>query len=73
LTGTPPEILRSRGNRELEHIPPTEAAAARRILDHDSGTDGSELMRLLLVAFERVRMTIDATTFLDDCIAIARR
>jgi hypothetical protein len=30
-------------------------------------------MRVLLSAFERVRLTSNAAAFLDDCIAIARR
>jgi hypothetical protein len=30
-------------------------------------------MRVLLTAFERVRLTSNAAAFLDDCIAIARR
>jgi hypothetical protein len=74
LPGTPPVILRRRGDRELEHIPPTEVAAvARHILERDAGISDSELQRLLLIAFERVRMTTNASAFLDDCIAIARR
>jgi hypothetical protein len=35
--------------------------------------DDSELKRLLLSAFERVRLTTNASAFLDDCTAIARR
>ena len=74
LPGTPSVIQRRRGDRELEHIPPTEVAAvARHILDHDPGIDDGELKRLLLTAFERVRLTSNASAFLDDCIAIARR
>lgn len=73
LPGIPPVVPRRRGDRELEHVPPTEVAAvAHHILDQDTGTDDSELKRLLLVAFERVRMTSSASAFLDDCIAIAR-
>ena len=49
------------------------AAVARHVLDHDTGISDSELRRLLLVAFERVRMTSSASAFLDDCIAIACR
>jgi hypothetical protein len=74
LPGTPSVVLRRRGERELEHIPPTEVAAvACHILNQDPGINDSELMRLLLIAFERVRMTNIASAFLDDCIAIARR
>ena len=73
LPGTPPVVPRRRGDRELEHIPPTEVAAvAHHILDHDTAISDSELKRLLLIAFERVRMTTSASAFLDDCIAIAR-
>ena len=74
LPGTPSVILRQRGDRELEHIPPTEVAVvARHVLDHDPGIDDGELRRLLLNALERVRLTSNASVFLDDCIAIARR
>ena len=65
LPGTPPVVLRRRGDRELEHIPPTEVAAvARHILDRDTGINNSELKRLLLIAFERVRMTKPASAWI---------
>ncbi len=74
LPGTPPVILRRRGDRELDHIPPTEVAAlAGHILTEDPQISDIELMRVLLTAFERVRLTSNAGAFLDDCIAIARR
>ena len=74
LPGTPPVVPRRRGDRELEHIPPTEVAAvAHHILDHDSGISDVDLKRLVLNAFERAYMTKPASAFLDDCIAIARR
>jgi hypothetical protein len=74
LPGTPPVTPCRRGDRELEHIPPTEVAAvARHILGHDTQISDSELKRLLLTAYERVRLTSSASAFLDDCIAIARR
>ena len=74
LPGTPSVVLRRRGDRELEDIPPTEVAAvARHILGQDPGIQDSELKRLLLTAFERIRLTNPADDFLDDCIAIARR
>lgn len=44
LPGTPPVILRRRGDRDLEHIPPTElAAVARHILGQDTTISDSEL------------------------------
>ena len=74
LSGTPPVVLRRRGDRELEHIPPTEVAAVvGQILDQDPRISDTELMRALLTAFDRVRLTSNASAFLDDCIAIARR
>ena len=74
LPGTPPVVLRRRGERELEQIPPAEVAAvARHILTEDPQISDTELMRALLSAFERVRLTGNAETFLDSCIAIARR
>jgi very-short-patch-repair endonuclease len=74
LPGTPSVVPRCRGDRELEHIPPTEVATvACQMLEQDPGVDDSLLKRLLLTAFERVRLTSNASTFLEDCIAIARR
>ena len=74
LPGTPSVIQRQRGDRDLEHIPPTEVAAvARHVLEQGPGVNDIELKRLLLTAFERVRLTTNASVFLDDCIAIARR
>lgn len=74
LPDTPPVIVRQRGDRELEHIPPTEVAAvAGHILTEDPQISDTELARVLLTAFERVRLTSNAAEFLDDCIAIARR
>jgi very-short-patch-repair endonuclease len=74
LPDTPPVIVRQRGDRELEHIPPTEVAAvAGHILIEDPRISDTELARVLLTAFERVRLTSNAAEFLDGCIAIARR
>ena len=74
LPGASPVMQRRRGDRELEHIPPTEVAAvAGHILTRDPRISDTELMRALLTAFERVRLTSNAAAFLDDCIAIARR
>jgi len=74
LPGTPPVILRRRGDRELEHIPPTEVATlTRHILGQDTSISDGELKRLLLTAYERARLTSNASDFLDDCITLARR
>jgi hypothetical protein len=74
LPQTPSIVLRRRSDRELEHIPPTEVAAvARHIISNDASMNDNELKRLILTAFERVRMTTTASQFLDDCIDIARR
>jgi hypothetical protein len=62
LPGTPPVVLRRRGDRELEHIPPTEVAAvARHVLSEDTSITDSDLKRLLLSAYERVRLTSNAS------------
>jgi hypothetical protein len=74
LPDTPAVVLRRRGDRELEHIPPTEVAAlAAHILAKDPQINDTELMRDLLNAFERLRLTSNAAAFLDACIAMARR
>jgi hypothetical protein len=74
LPDTPAVVLRRRGDRELEHIPPTEVAClAAHILAKDPQINDTELMRDLLTAFERVRLTSNAAAFLDACIAMARR
>jgi very-short-patch-repair endonuclease len=74
LPGTPPVDMRRRGDRELQHIPPTEVAAvARYIVEQDPGIDDHDLQRALLAAFDRSRSSDSASAFLDDCIALARR
>ena len=74
LPQTPSIVLRSRGDRELEDIPPTEVAdLARRILNSDPSVEDNELKRLILTAFDRKKMTAPASRFLDGCIALARR
>jgi hypothetical protein len=74
LPQTPSIVLRRRGDRELEDIPPTEVAAvARHIISSDPSVEYNELKRLILTAFERTRMTAPASRFLDGCIALARR
>jgi very-short-patch-repair endonuclease len=74
LPQTPSITLRQRGDRELEHIPPTEVAAVvRHIMGSDPGIGDGELKRLILTAYERVRMTTNAVQFLDDCIDIAHK
>ena len=73
LPGTPPVELRRRGDRELEHLPPSEVAAlVAHILGQDTSIVDNELKRLLLSAYERVRLTSSASAFLDDCIKLAR-
>jgi very-short-patch-repair endonuclease len=72
LPGTAPVVPRRRGDRELEHIPPTEVASVtRHILDQDPRISDNELKRLLLTAYERIRLTGNASTFLDECIKAA--
>jgi hypothetical protein len=73
LPGTPPVILRRRGDRELEDIPPTEVAAVVHHLSHDPSISDDEIKRLLLSACERVRLTSSASDFFDDCITLAQR
>jgi very-short-patch-repair endonuclease len=73
LPGTQAVIVRTRGDRELEHIPPTEVAAVvRHVFEHDPGVGTEELKRILLTAYDRVRLTENASFFLDECIGLAQ-
>ncbi len=73
LPGTPAVVLRHRGDRTLEEVPRSEVAAvAKEILRRDPSVGDTELKRLLLVAYERVRLTENASSYLDDCIVLAR-
>ena len=73
LPGTPPVILRRRGDRELEHIPPTEVAAvARHILEHDTGSKRqasfSRTSPYRIRAWHPVdHQRLVSMAFLDDC------
>jgi len=58
LPDTPSVIPRRRGDRELEHIPPTEVAAvARHILNQDPGINDSELTSIRHDLDRTLRMT----------------
>jgi hypothetical protein len=73
LPGTQVVIVRTRGDRELEHIPPTEVAAVvRHVFEHVPGIGTEELKRILLTAYDRVRLTDNASLFLDRCIGLAQ-
>jgi very-short-patch-repair endonuclease len=74
LPGTPPVVVRVRGERDLEEIPVSEVAAvARRLLEHDRDLDDASIKRILLSFYDRIRLTTNASAFLDRCLAEARR
>jgi hypothetical protein len=74
LPGTPSVVLRRRGERTLEQVPRTEVAGlAKEILRRDPSVGDGELKRLLLTAYERMRLTSGADTYLDECIRLSRR
>src|SRR5581483_8293285 len=73
MPNTPPVVIRTRGDRDLEDIPETEVAAlAGQILAHHPWMDDEPLKRRLLDSYERSRLTANASAFLDRCIALAR-
>ncbi len=73
LPGTTPVVIRTRGDGELEKIPISEVAALGRGLHEvEPALSDEELKRSLLAAYERVRLTANASAFLDRCLAEAR-
>ncbi|GIU88473.1 MAG: hypothetical protein KatS3mg009_2988 [Acidimicrobiia bacterium] len=74
VPGGPDVCVRERGPRELEDIPPTEVAALARVLIDEEPTISDEaLKRRLLELYERIRLTANASAYLDGCIKLARR
>ena len=69
--GSPEIIVRERGPRELEELPPDEVAAMLRLLGTDTvATDPEALKRQLLETLNWVRLTKRVSGFLDQCIAL---
>ena len=67
----PDVILRERGPRELDELPPDEVATMLRILREANGTAGTEaLKRQVLDRLGWMRLTRNVNEFLDQCIAL---
>ena len=64
-------ILRERGPRELDELPPDEVAMMLRLLCDDTGEEEAEsLKRRALEKLGWVRLTRGVNEFLDQCIAL---
>lgn len=73
MPGTPSVIVRARGDRDLEQIPITEVAAlVRDLLDQHPRSEDADLKRQILRVYDRVRLTANASEFLDRGIRLAR-
>ena len=69
--GSPNVILRERGPRELDELPPDEIAVLLRSLCEADGTMEPEtLKRQVLDRLRWVRLTRNVSAFLDECIAL---
>ena len=67
----PDVVLRERGPRELDELPPDEIAALLRVLRETGGTLETEaLKRQVLDRLGWVRLTRNVSEFLDECIAL---
>ena len=68
---SPNVVLRERGPRELDELPPDEIAALLRSLSAAGGTMETEaLKRQVLDRLGWVRLTRNVNEFLDECIAL---
>ena len=68
---SPSVILRERGPRELDELPPDEVAMMLRVLREANGTTETEaLKRQVLDRLGWVRLTRNVNEFLDQCIAL---
>ena len=69
--GSPEVLLRERGPRELEELPPDEVTAMLVLIGAETGTTELEaLKRQLLETLNWVRLTRKVNEFLDQCIAL---
>ena len=69
--GSPEVLLRERGPRELEELPPDEVAAILVLIGIETGTTEPEaLKRQLLETLNWVRLTKKVNEFLDQCITL---
>ena len=67
----PNVVLRERGPRALDELPPDEIAALLRVLRETEGTMETEaLKRQVLDRLGWVRLTRNVSEFLDECIAL---
>jgi hypothetical protein len=66
-----PIVVRQRGDRDLQEIPPDEVAALCRVLAIRSGFQpGEALKRAVLDFYARTRLTEAASRFLDSCFSL---
>lgn len=73
LPGTPEVVLRTRGSREVEQIPTSEVAELiKRLLQRDPQLDEETLKRIVLTHYDRIRLTANASSYLDRCLHLAR-
>ena len=72
VPGHPEVVLRERGPRALDELPPDEVAMMLRDLRQaDPTLDPESLKRRALERLGRVRLTRNASTFLDECVSLA--
>ena len=68
---SPEVVIRERGPRELDEIPPDEMATLLRLLHSaDQTLEPEALKRQALERLGWVRLTQNASAFLDDCLSL---
>ena len=71
IPGHPEVVLRERGPRALDELPPDEVAMMLRdLLQADPTVDTESLKRRALERLGWVRLTRNASNFLDECISL---
>lgn len=65
-------VVRERGPRELDEIPPDEIAALLRQVLHDEGASETVAKRRVLELYGWKRLTIDVERYLDLCLGMSQ-
>lgn len=73
LPNSAPFVLRSRGPRDLDEVPPDEVGALLGRIRGDGGVTEEEAKRALLDAYGLKRLTPDVDKFLSSCAALGGR
>ncbi len=70
VPGRPYIVVRARGDRDLEDVPPDEVAAVGKAITIRHGLTGEALKRAVLDFYDRSRLTERASSYLSACFRL---